>query len=138
MHEIPEARRMRTWPLLASCLCLGLSGCVSGYGGCLFVAPVKHTLNGSVHFKTYPGRDGVDNVPVLALDKMAYIYSPAQSFSCIATDELQLEGVSEFPRNVVEGSHVSVTGKVTAAVSSSQHTRFVMDVITLLPVGAPP
>lgn len=129
---------MRRWQLLAPCFCLALTGCVSGYGGCLFVAPVKHTLSGSVHFKGYPGRDGVDNVPVLALDKMAYIYSPAQSFSCIATDEMQLEGVSEFPENVVDGSHVSVNGEVSAAISSSQHTRFVLNVITLLPASRAP
>jgi len=129
---------MRRWQLLASSLCLALTGCVSGYGGCLFVAPVKHTLSGSVHFKAYPGRDGADNVPVLALDKMAYIYSPAQSFSCIATDEMQLEGISEFPESIVEGSHVSVNGEVSAAISSSQHTRFVMKVITLLPASKAP
>ena len=77
-------------------------------------------------------------MPVLALDQMAYIYSPAQSFSCIATDEMQLEGVSEFPENVVDGSHVSVNGEVSAAISSSQHTRFVLNVITLLPASRAP
>lgn len=129
---------MRTWRLLISSLCLALAGCVHGYGGCMFVAPVKHTVTGRVHFRSYPGRDGVDNVPVLALDQMAYVYSPAQSFSCLAADELQLEGISEFPQNVVENSHVSVHGKIFAAISSSQHTRFVMEVITLLPVSTAP
>ena len=129
---------MRSWQLLASSICLGLAGCVSGYGGCLFVAPVKHTLTGSVHFRSYPGRDADDNVPVLALDHMVYVYSPAQSFSCLAADEMQLEGISEFPESVVEGSHVSVQGTVSAAISSSQHTRFVMNVITLLPASKAP
>jgi hypothetical protein len=112
---------------------LALAGCVHGYGGCLFIEPVKHTLTGRVHFRTYPAADGIDNVPVLVLDHMAYVYSPAQSFLCQAADELQLVGISEFPQNVVENSHVSVQGRLFAAISSNQHTRFVMDVITLLP-----
>jgi len=113
-----------------------MEGCVHGYGGCLFVAPVKHTLSGRVHFRSYPSASGIDQVPVLALDHDAYIYSPAQSFMCIATDELQLEGISEFPEQVVEGSHVSVQGNITAATASGDHTRFLMHVITLLPDNA--
>jgi len=124
---------MRLPRLFAVGFCLALAGCVHGYGGCLFVAPVKHTLSGRVHFRSYPAPDGIDNVPVLALDHMAYVYSPAQSLLCQAADELQLEGISEFPQNIVENSHVSVQGTVYAAVSSNQHTRFVMNVITLLP-----
>lgn len=114
-------------------LAASLAGCVHGYGGCLFVSPVKHTLTGKVHFRTYPAADGVETVPILTLDRTAYIYSPAQSFMCIPADELQLEDVSEFPENVVEGSHVSVEGQIVAAVSSRDHTRFLMNVITLLP-----
>ena len=128
---------MTSWRLFVSSLCLMLAGCVHGYGGCLFVAPVKHTVTGRVHFREYKTPEGVDTVPVLALDQMAYVYSPAQSFSCLAADELQLEGVSEFPQSIVENSHVSVQGKITAAISSSEHTRFVMQVITLLPANGP-
>lgn len=124
---------MRVQRSFVAGFCLALAGCVHGYGGCLFVAPVKHTLTGRVHFRSYPAPDGTDNVPVLALDHMAYVYSPAQSLLCQATDELQLEGISEFPQNIVENSSVSVQGTVFAAVSSNQHTRFVMNVITLLP-----
>ena len=58
---------------------LGLSGCVLGYGPCLFQQPVKNTLTGHVHFRDFPTQEGVDNVPVLSLDKTAYIYAPAQS-----------------------------------------------------------
>ena len=97
------------------------------------MAPVKHTLTGRVHFRTYPMADGIDKVPMLVLDHTAYIYSPAQSFPCLPADELQLVGVSEFPQNIVEGSHVSVQGGLFSAVSSNQHTRFLMNVITLLP-----
>ncbi len=114
-------------------ICLMFGGCVHGYGACLFVQPVKHTLSGRVHFRSYPAADGIDNVPILVLDHTAYVYSPAQSFLCLPADELQLTGISEFPQNVVDNSHVSVQGTLFAAVSSRQHTRFVMDVITLLP-----
>jgi hypothetical protein len=116
---------------------LGAAGCVHGYGGCLWTQPVKHTLTGRVHFRSYPTPDGIDNVPVLALDRTAYLYSPAQSFLCQPADELQLVGISEFPRNVVENSHVSVQGKLYGAASSHDHTAFLMDVITLLPDNNP-
>jgi hypothetical protein len=113
---------------------LAMAGCVHGYGGCLFVSPIKHTLTGRVHFRTYPlPSGGVETAPLLTLDRIAYIYSPAQSFMCIPADELQLEGISEFPERVVENSHVSVQGQIVAATSGSDHTRFLMQVITLLP-----
>jgi hypothetical protein len=95
--------------------------------------PVKHTLSGKVQFRTYPADQGVDNVPVLVLDKTAYLYAPAQSLMCQSADELQLVGVSEFPQNVVENSHVSAEGKLFSAASAHDHTRFLMNVITLLP-----
>ena len=123
-------RILRLWVLVA---CAAVAGCVSGYGGCLWVAPFKHTLTGRVHFRSFPMADGIDEVPILALDHTAYLYSPAQTLSCLPADELQLEGISEFPQNIVENSHVSVQGTVFSAVSSHQHTHFVMNVITLLP-----
>jgi hypothetical protein len=86
-----------------------------------------------VHFRSFPTADGVDNVPVLTLDHEVYIYSPAQSFMCQSTDQLQLVGISEFPENVVEDSHVSVQGRLFAGTSSHDHTNFLMNVITLLP-----
>jgi hypothetical protein len=42
-------------------------------------------------------------------------------------------GVSEFPQNIVENSHVSVQGRLFGAASTHDHTRFLMNVITLLP-----
>ena len=124
---------MRIWRMLILGACFAFAGCVHGYGGCLFLQPVKHTLTGRVHFRTYPAPDGIDDVPVLVLDRTAYLYSPAQSLSCLPASELQLVGVSEFPQNIVENSHVSVQGTLFGAVSSRQHTRFLMNVITLLP-----
>jgi hypothetical protein len=119
------------WTILGACL--AVAGCVHGYGGCLWLQPVKHTLSGRVQFRTYPTENGIDNVPVLVLDKTAYLYSPAQSLMCQPTNELQLAGVSEFPRNVVENSHVSAQGRLYSATESHDHTRFLMHVITLLP-----
>ncbi|MGA2343605.1 MAG: hypothetical protein ABSG29_10475 [Steroidobacteraceae bacterium] len=128
---------MRSCRALLLAATLGAAGCVHGYGGCLWTQPVKHTLTGSVHFRSYPTPDGIDNVPVLVLDRTAYLYSPAQSFQCQPANELQLVGISEFPQNVVENSHVSVEGKLYGATSSHDHTRFLMDVITLLPDNNP-
>src|ERR1700677_3821082 len=125
--------RMSLWRVGVVGACLTIAGCVHGYGACLFMAPVKHTLTGRVQFRTYPVEEGVDNVPILVLDKTAYLYVPAQSLMCQPADELQLAGVSEFPQNVVENSHVSAQGKLYSAASPHDHTRYLMDVITLLP-----
>lgn len=126
-------RRGAIWRTGVIGACMALAGCVHGYGACLFTSPVKHTLTGRVHFRKYPTGEGVDDVPVLVLDRTAYLYSPAQSFLCLPADELQLEGISEFPQNVVENSHVSAQGKLFSATSAHDHTRFLMNVITLLP-----
>ena len=123
----------RSWRWLLLAAALSVAGCVHGYGVCLFMTPVKHTLTGSVNFRSYPTPDGIDHVPVLTLDRTAYLYSPGQSFMCQPADELQLVGISEFPQNVVENSHVNVQGKLFGATSSHDHTRFLMNVITLLP-----
>jgi hypothetical protein len=124
---------MTGWRSLVIAICFAAVGCVHGYGGCLWTQPVKHTLSGRVHFHSYPTSDGIDNVPVLTLDHEIYIYSPAQSFMCQSTDQLQLVGVAEFPETVVEDSHVSVQGRLFAGTSSHDHTSFLMNVITLLP-----
>jgi hypothetical protein len=113
---------------------LGLSGCVFGYGPCLFQQPIKNTLTGHVHFKDYPAPDGIDNVPVLALDRTAYIYAPAESHHCLPANDVQLIGVSEFPENVIENSHVTVDGVLFQAASPRQHTPFLMNVRTILPI----
>jgi hypothetical protein len=128
---------MRFWRICWIGACLALSGCVIGYGPCLFQQPVKNTLSGHVHFREYPNADGIDNVPVLALDRTAYIYAPAQSHLCLPANDVQLVGVSEFPQNVIEDSHVSVDGVLFQAGSGRQHTAFVMNVTTILPMAAP-
>ncbi|HEX4153580.1 MAG TPA: hypothetical protein VHY75_15340 [Steroidobacteraceae bacterium] len=123
----------RLWRLIIIGACMAASGCVHGYGACLFTQPVKHTLTGRVAFRDYPTEHSVDHVPILVLDKTAYVYSPALSFQCQPVNELQLVGVSEFPQNVVDNSHVSVQGKLFPAASDSDRTPYLMNVLTLLP-----
>ena len=124
------------WRLSFIGACLGLSGCVLGYGPCLLQQPVKNNLIGRVHFRDFPSADGMDNVAVLVLDRTAYVYAPAQSHLCLPANDVQLVGVSEFPQNVIENSHVSVDGVLFQETSSRQHTPFVMKVNTLLPLAA--
>jgi hypothetical protein len=131
---------MRIWRSLMLVVAVGasgLSGCVLGYGHCLFVEPVKNTLTGRVHFRNYPAADGMDNVPVLALDATAYIYSPAHSHQCLSANDVQLVGVAEFPEEIIDGTHVTVNGTLFEAGTARQHTTFVMNVINILPIRAP-
>lgn len=125
-------RTSRSWMLgvLAA-----LSGCVHGYG-CLLEQPIKHTLTGRIHFRSFPAADGMDTVPVLILDRTAYVYAPAHSYQCISATDVQLVGVSEFPENIVENSHVKVAGSLFEATSGHQHTRFLMNVTLLLPLNS--
>jgi len=116
---------------------VALTGCVHGYG-CLFLQPVKHTLTGRIHFKTYPAADGMDNVPILVLDQTAYVYSPAHTYQCLSATDIQLVGVSEFPENVIEDSRVSVEGRLFESTSAHEYTRFLMNVTTLLPLNKNP
>ncbi len=125
---------MRIWRLPLIGAFLALSGCVFGYGPCLFQQPVKNTLTGHVHFRDFPAADGLDNVPLLSLDRTAYIYAPAESHHCLPANDLQLVGVSEFPENVIENSHVTVDGVLFQAASTRQHTPFLMNVRTILPL----
>jgi hypothetical protein len=127
---------MRVWRLSVMGASLVLSGCVIGYGPCLFQQPLKSNLTGRVHFREYPSADGIDNVPVLALDRTAYIYAPAESHHCLPANDVQLVGVAEFPQNVIENTHVSVDGRLFQAASDHQHTAFLMTVITILPIPA--
>ncbi len=130
--------RIRRWGFIGPCIsaCIGLQGCVFGYGPCLFQQPVKNTLSGHVHFRDYAAPDGLDNVPVLSLDRTAYIYAPAQSTHCLSANELQLVGVAEFPENVIENTHVTVDGVLFQAGTARQHTAFLMQVNTILPIRA--
>jgi hypothetical protein len=129
---------MRIWRVMSAALSLALSGCVVGGGPCLWLAPVKHTFTGTVHFRDFPAANGVDNVPVLTLDDTAYIYTPNHRHQCLAANDVQLIGVSEFPDNVGEKSHVRVKGSVSEAASAGQYTRFSIDVVSIQPIKPAP
>lgn len=116
---------------------LALGGCVHGYG-CLFLQPVRHTLTGRIHFREFPAADGIDHVPVLTLDRTAYIYSPAHSYQCMSATDMQLVGVSEFPESVIENSQVSVEGSLFEATAAHEYTRFLINVRSLLPLKKTP
>jgi hypothetical protein len=117
---------------------VALAGCVHG-SGCLFLQPIKHTLTGRIHFRSFPAPDGIDNVPVLVLDRTAYVYSPAHSYQCMSATDIQLVGVSEFPENIIENSRVSAQGSLFESTSAHEYTRFLMRVTMLLPLKpAPP
>lgn len=124
---------MRNWRWLLVGVCIALSGCVVGSGPCLWLQ-MKHSFTGKLHFREFPEKDGIDTAPILILDKTAYIYAPAQSFQCVAATDVQLVGVSEFPRDVGENSHITVEGEVLQGVGSGQHTRLVIKVISVAPI----
>ena len=116
---------------------LALGGCVHGVG-CLFLQPVRHTVTGRVHFREFPAADGLDHVPVLTLDRTAYVYSPAHSYQCLSATDMQLVGVAEFPESVIENSEVSVQGSIFEATAAHEYTRFLINVSSLLPSKKPP
>ncbi len=125
---------MRSTRLWLLSLLAALSGCVHGYG-CLLQEPLRHTLTGRVHFRSFPAADGVDNVPILVLDRTAYVYAPAHSYQCMSATDMQLVGVSEFPETVIENSKVSVDGSIFESTAAHQYTRFLINVTTLLPLN---
>jgi len=128
---------LRTWRWLLIGVCAVLSGCVVGSGPCLWLQ-VKHTFTGKLHFREFPEKDGIDTAPILVLDKTTYVYAPPQSFQCLAANDVQLVGVSEFPRDVGENSHITVEGEVLQGVGEGQHTRLVIKVISVAPTHPQP
>jgi len=129
---------MRILTLLVTTVCTALSGCVVGSGLCLLQQPFKHTLSGTIHFKTFPAGDQIDNVPVLTVDRTAYIYAPANSRHCLPANDLQLVGWSELPPDIPENTHVQVQGSVFEAATPHQHTPFLINVRNIVPSDAPP
>jgi hypothetical protein len=129
---------MSKWRLVIGFgMCVVISGCVIGSGPCLWLQ-VRHDFKGHVHFREFPNSNGVDTVPILILDKTQYMYAPPQSFQCLPANDVQLVGVTEFPNSIGEGTHVIVDGKVLEGVAAGQYTRFVISVISILPVQLKP
>ena len=130
---------MKIWPLACMVLCTALSGCVVGYGHCLFLGPVQASLTGRIHFRSYPAGGGIDRVAVLTFDRTAYVYAPAESRQCLAANEAQLTGWSEYPPELKDDMRVTVDGTLIPAVSPRQHTRFLIKVRNIQPeLAAPP
>jgi hypothetical protein len=125
--------------ILCIMVCAAFGGCVFGSGRCLFLQPFKSNLTGTLHFKTYPFGDGMDQVPILSLDKTAYVYDPATSHLCIPANDVQLVGWTEYPPNLVDQAHLEVSGALFESATARQHTRFAMDVqlVSTLPPLAP-
>ncbi len=124
-------RISRLWVLS---MWVALSGCVHGYG-CLLQEPIKHTLTGRIHFRSFPAADGVDKVPVLVLDRTIYVYAPAHGYQCLFATDVQLVGVSEFPESVIENSRVRVEGSLFESTAAHEYTRFLVNVSLLLPLS---
>jgi len=119
--------------MISAGLYMLLSGCVIGSGPCLWLQ-VRHDFTGRVHFREFPRSDGVDTVPILILDKTQYMYAPPQSFQCLAANDVQLAGMTEFPDSIGENTHVTVDGKMIEGVTAGQYTRFVINVISIFPL----
>ena len=122
---------MRTLKLLALIATTSLSGCVLGYGRCLFLEPVKVSLSGTVHFREFPATNYIDRVPILTLDRTEYVYNPAQSKQCRSADDLQLAPLVDLPVDIGENAHVIVDGTLVDATQAHQHTRFVLNVASI-------
>lgn len=130
---------MKIRTLACAGLCAALSGCVLGYGHCLFLDPVRTSLTGTLHFRSYPAGGGTDRVAVLAFDRTAYVYAPAESRQCVAANDAELTGWSEYPPELKENTRVTVEGALIPAVSARQHTRFVIKIRDIEPeLPAPP
>ncbi len=105
------------WRLIVIGLCRRAVGLRDGQRTLPVAKPVRVTLTGHVHFREFPGTDGIDNVPMLVLDKHRYIYAPPQSHHCLPANDVQLVGVAEFPQSIGENSHVIVDGQVVRRAS---------------------
>jgi len=128
---------MRILKLLALIAITPLSGCVLGYGRCLFLEPVKVSLSGTVHFREFPATNYIDRVPILSLDRTEYVYNPAQSRQCRSANEVQLAPLVDLPNEIADKAHVVVEGSLVDATQAHQHTRFVLNVASIHLVNKP-
>lgn len=118
-------------PLAFLIACAALSGCVLGYGHCLFLSPMRVSLTGTMHFRTYKVGEEIERVAVLTSDRSEYIYAPAQSHLCMMAGDFQLVGWDEYPADLVDGTRVAVRGSLLQGASPHQHTRFLLRIRNL-------
>jgi len=116
---------------------LPLAGCVLGHGRCLFLAPLKSSLTGTVHFREFPAKNFIDRAPILSLDRTEYVYNPAQSRQCQSAEEVQLVPIADLPDTIGDNAHVVVEGSLVDATQDHQHTRFVLNVASIRLVKKP-
>ncbi|NNM61520.1 MAG: hypothetical protein HKM03_05070 [Steroidobacteraceae bacterium] len=122
-------------PLWMLAVCAALSGCVMGYGRCLFLSPLRVSLTGTLHFRSYEVGGEVERVAVLSTDHSQYVYAPAESHLCRMADEFQLSGWSDYSTDLREGSRVSVAGSLIQATSPHQHTHFLIRLRSIEPLA---
>lgn len=118
-------------PVAFLVVCAALSGCVLGYGHCLFLSPMRVSLTGTMHFRTYKVGDEIDRVAVLTSDRSEYIYAPAQSHLCMMAEDFQLVGWDEYPADLVDGTRIAVRGSLIQSATPHQHTRFLLRIRNL-------
>jgi hypothetical protein len=104
---------------------LALSGCVAGYGRCLFLQPSRVDLQGTVHWRT------PERIAVLSLPKSAYVYAPARSLQCRPMQDVELEFSADPPETLVANARVRVHGSLYESTSDRHRTPFVLSVETL-------
>jgi len=105
---------------------------------CLFLQPIKHTLTGRVHFRSFRRPTASITCRCWCSTGPSYVYSPAHSYQCMSATDVQLVGVSEFPESIIENSRVTAQGSLFESTSAHQYTRFLMNVTTLLPLKPAP
>jgi len=102
---------------------------------CLFQQPVKNTCDRGVFIFGLSGRQWRGQCARVGARSDCLYIAPAQSHHCLPANDVQLVAVSEF-RKRDRNSHVSVDGVLFQAGSGRQHTPFVMNVTTILPISA--
>ncbi len=122
---------MSVRPVVFLVVCAALSGCVVGYGPCLFLSPVRVSLTGTMHFRTYKVGDEIERVAVLTSDRSEYVYAPAQSHLCLMAEDFQLAGWDDYPTDLVDGTRIAVRGGLIEASTPHQHTRFLLKIRNL-------
>jgi len=129
---------MNLRPAICLLACAALSGCVIGYGHCLFLDPARVSLTGTLHFRSYKVGADVERVAVLSADHSQYVYAPAESHLCRMASDFQLSGWTDYPPSLTDGTRVSVGGSLVQSTSRRQHTHFLIKLRTLVPLTPPP
>jgi hypothetical protein len=133
--------------LVIAVVALVASGCVAGYGRCLFLQPSRVELSGTLHWRIVEnesrseGRservtaDLPERVAVLSLTNSAYVYAPSQSRQCLAMQDVELEFSADPPETLRANSRITVKGSLYESTSDRHRSRFVLSVTNLEPTN---